>query len=59
MAFLNLYVQLLNKVIEKWTLQKGEKNIKITQCMAEGITDHKWSWDELLKFREFMMCHKN
>lgn len=39
--------------------KKGEKNIKRTPCMAEGITDHKWSWDELLKFREFMICHEN
>ena len=22
-----------------------------TPCMAEGITDHKWTWDELLEFK--------
>lgn len=35
----------------------GEKNIKRTPCIAEGITDHIWSWDELLKFKAFRICH--
>jgi len=31
--------------------KKGEKNIKKTPCMADGITDHIWLWIELLKFK--------
>lgn len=30
--------------------KKGEKNIVRTPCMAEGITDHIWTWKELLMF---------
>jgi len=29
----------------------GEKNRERTPCMAEGITDHIWSWKELLMFK--------
>jgi len=36
--------------------EKGEKNIERTPCMAEGITDHIWNWNELLRFR---ICHEN
>ncbi len=28
--------------------KKGEKNIERTPCMAEDITDHIWTWKELL-----------
>ena len=28
--------------------KKGEKNIERTPCMAEGITDHIWTWKEFL-----------
>ena len=31
--------------------KKGERNIKRTPCVAEGITDHIWTWKELLMFR--------
>ena len=31
--------------------EKGEKNIKRTPCMAEGITKHPWSWEEFLTFK--------
>ena len=31
--------------------KKGEKNIERTPCMAEGITDHIWSWNELLWYK--------
>ncbi|HUV03176.1 MAG TPA: IS1 family transposase, partial [Desulfobacteria bacterium] len=31
--------------------KKGEKNIERTPCMAEGITDHSWTWKELLMFK--------
>jgi len=31
--------------------KKGEKNIGRTPCMAEGITDHIWTWKELLMFK--------
>ena len=31
--------------------KKGEKNIERTPCMAEGITDHIWTWKELLMFK--------
>jgi len=31
--------------------EKGEKNIERTPCMAEGITDHIWTWKELLMFK--------
>ncbi len=30
--------------------EKGEKNIVRTPCIAEGITDHIWTWEELLIF---------
>lgn len=30
---------------------KGEKNINLTPCMAEGIADHVWTWKELLMFK--------
>lgn len=36
--------------------RKGERNIKRTPCMAEGITDHVWDWNELLRFR---ICHES
>jgi len=39
--------------------EEGERNIERTPCMAEGITDHIWSWDELLKFKAFRICHEN
>ena len=29
---------------------KGMKNIKRTSCMAEGITEHPWTWKEFLMF---------
>ena len=38
--------------------EEGEKNIKRTPCMAEGITNHIWNWAELLKFKAFRICHK-
>ena len=31
--------------------EKGEKNIERTPCLAEGITDHIWTWKELLMFK--------
>lgn len=31
--------------------EKGEKNIERTPCMAEGITDHIWTWEEFLMFK--------
>jgi len=31
--------------------EKGEKNIGRTLCMAEGISDHIWTWKELLMFK--------
>jgi IS1 family transposase len=31
--------------------KKGETNMKRTPCMAEGITDHIWTWKELLMFK--------
>jgi len=31
--------------------KRGEKNIERTPCMAEGITDHIWTWKELLMFK--------
>ncbi|KXA96492.1 hypothetical protein AKJ39_04550 [candidate division MSBL1 archaeon SCGC-AAA259J03] len=31
--------------------EKNEKNIEKTPCMAEDITDHIWTWEELLKFK--------
>jgi len=41
---------MVNSALEIKT-KKGEKNIKRTPCMAEGITDHIWSWKELLMFK--------
>ncbi|MBN1762385.1 MAG: IS1 family transposase, partial [Methanomicrobia archaeon] len=32
-------------------MEKGEKNRERTPCMAEGITDHVWTWKELLMFK--------
>ena len=40
----------VNSALEIKT-KKGEKNIKRTPCMAEGITDHIWSWKELLMLK--------
>jgi len=31
--------------------ERGEKNIMRTPCIAEGITDHIWTWKELLMFK--------
>jgi hypothetical protein len=31
--------------------EKGKKKIKRTPCMTEGITDHVWSWNELLWYK--------
>ncbi|GCC11831.1 IS1 transposase [archaeon] len=31
---------------------EGERNIKQTPCMAEGITDHVWTWKEMLMFNK-------
>ena len=31
--------------------KKGVRNIERTPCMAEGITDHIWTWKELLMFK--------
>ena len=31
--------------------EKGEKNIVRTPCIAESITDHIWTWEELLMFK--------
>jgi IS1 family transposase len=31
--------------------EKGEKNLERTPCMAEGITDHIWTWKEFLVFK--------
>ncbi|KXA93859.1 hypothetical protein AKJ36_03660 [candidate division MSBL1 archaeon SCGC-AAA259I07] len=31
--------------------KKDEKNIERTPCMVEDITDHVWTWEELLKFK--------
>lgn len=30
---------------------KGIKNIERTSCMAEGITEHTWTWKEFLMFK--------
>jgi IS1 family transposase len=30
---------------------KGFRNIQRTPCMAEGITNHLWTWKELLMFK--------
>jgi hypothetical protein len=30
---------------------KGVKDIERTPCMAEEITDHIWTWKELLMFK--------
>ena len=43
----------VNSALEIKT-KKGEKNIKRTPCMAEGITDHIWLWKELLMFKVWM-----
>jgi IS1 family transposase len=37
-------------------MEKGVKNIERTPCMVEGITDHVWDWNEMLRFR---ICHEN
>ncbi len=31
--------------------KKGEKNIERTPCMTEDISDHIWTWKELLMFK--------
>ena len=31
--------------------RKNKRNIRRTPCMAEGITDHRWAWKELLTFK--------
>ena len=31
--------------------EEGQKNIEQTPCMAEGITDHIWTWGEFLMFK--------
>ena len=31
--------------------REGERNIRRTPCMAEEITNHRWSWKELLTFK--------
>ncbi len=31
--------------------KKGEKNILRTPCIAEGITNHIWTWVDLLMFK--------
>jgi len=31
--------------------EKGEKNTVRTPCIAEGVTDHIWTWEELLMFK--------
>jgi len=31
--------------------KKGEKNILRTPCIAEGITDHIWTWEDWLMFK--------
>jgi IS1 family transposase len=31
--------------------EEGHKNIEQTPCMAEGITDHIWTWEEFLMFK--------
>ena len=45
-----LWIYRVNSAVEIKT-KKGEKNIKRTPCMVEGITDHIWSWKELLMFK--------
>ena len=40
----------VNSALELKT-KKGENNIKRTPCMAERITDHIWSWKELLMLK--------
>jgi len=30
---------------------KGIKNVERTPCMAEGITEHPWTWKEFLMFK--------
>lgn len=37
--------------------KKGRKNIRRTPCMAEDITDHVWTWEELLKFKASPTTH--
>jgi hypothetical protein len=31
--------------------KKGDKDIERTPCMAEGISDHIWTWKEFLIFQ--------
>jgi len=31
--------------------KKGERNIERTPCIAEGITDHVWDWNEMLWYK--------
>ncbi len=31
--------------------KKGEKNILRTPCIAAGITNHIWTWEDLLMFK--------
>jgi hypothetical protein len=31
--------------------EKSVRNIERTPCMAEGISDHVWTWKELLMFK--------
>ena len=31
--------------------REGKKNISRTPCMAEEITDHRWTWEEFLNFK--------
>lgn len=31
--------------------RKSKRNIRRTPCMAEGITDHRWNWEEMLMFK--------
>jgi len=31
--------------------KEGERDIRRTPCMAEKVTDHRWSWEELLTFK--------
>ena len=31
--------------------EKGEKNIERTPCIVENITDHIWTWEELLMLK--------
>jgi hypothetical protein len=42
------------------TLTKRHKGIKYTPAMENGLTDHVWSWDEILEKMEptYAICNR-